>query len=151
MARVAKKSSIRAKRDDPNGPVLVIPHCVLNSPAYLTLSGNAVRLLYDLAMQFNGRNNGMLLASFKYLSEKRGWTSADQLNKSKKELLAHMLICQTVQGQRPNKASWYGITWQALDDIDGLEIPAQAWPRGAYRHWTPPDQIPKRHPPKKNA
>jgi hypothetical protein len=151
MARITKKASIRAKRDDPNGPVLVIPHCVLNAPAYLTLSGHAVRLLYDIAMQYNCRNNGMLLASFRHMSEKRGWTSADALNRAKKELLDRGLVAQTVWGRLPNKASWYGITWQALDDIDGLEISPQAWPRGAYRQWTPTDKPPKRTPPKKKS
>ncbi|GBG15388.1 TonB-dependent receptor [Novimethylophilus kurashikiensis] len=147
MARIPLKEAKR-KRDGANGAVLLVPHVVLNSPAYLTLSGNAIKLLYDVAMQYNLTNNGMLLASWRYMSEKRGWTSSEALSKAKAELIAHDLLVQTVQGLRPNKASWYGLTWYALDDIKGLEISPQAWPRGAYAHWKPPVATkPKRIPP----
>lgn len=149
MGREQKRlSSIKQKRDGANGAVMVVPHCVLNSLAYMTLSGRAVKLLWDIAMQYNTHNNGTLLASWRYMSEKRGWTSSDALDKAKAELLQHELIVQTVQGRLPNKASWYGLTWLALDNIDGLEISAQAWPRGAYAHWKQKeDTLPKRKPP----
>lgn len=144
-------SAAKAKRDGGNGAVLLIPHCVLNSPAYLGLSGRAIKLLLDIAQQYNLKNNGALLASWRYMSQKRGWTSADALAKAKAELLDHDLIVQTVQGQLPHKASWYGLTWLALDSLDGLEISARAWPRGAYARWQPTACKPKRPPPAKNA
>lgn len=149
MGREQKKlSTIKQKRDGANGAVMVVPHCVLTSLAYTTLSGTAVKLLWYIAMQYNTHNNGALLASWRYMSEKRGWTSSDSLNKAKAELLQHDLIVQTVQGRLPNKASWCGLTWLALDRIDGLEISAQAWPRGAYAHWKPEEGVkPKRKPP----
>lgn len=128
----------RQKRDGIHGPIMLIPHVVLNSLAYKTLSGSAKGLLNDLAMQYNTYNNGGLLASWRYMSEQRGWTSNGALAKAKKELIEHCLIVQTVQGLRPNKASWYGLTWYALDQLDGLEISPQVWPRGAYAHWLPP-------------
>jgi len=147
MAKPTLKQA-RQKRDGSNGAVLLMPHVVLNSAAYVTLSGQAIKLLYDVAMQYNTHNNGALLASWRYMSEKRGWTSADALNKAKSELIAHDLLVQTVQGQLPNKASWYGLTWYALDSIKGLEVSAQSWPRGAYAHWKPSaDMKPKRKPP----
>lgn len=133
-------SAAKAKRDGGGGAVLLIPHCVLDSAAYLDLSGIAVKLLLDLAHQYNLKNNGCLLASFHYMSVKRGWSSADQLTKAKRELLEHDLIVETVKGHRPNKASWFALTWMALDSIAGLEISAQSFPRGAYRHWEPPQQ-----------
>jgi hypothetical protein len=127
---------------------MLLPHCVLNSKAYMTLSGDGVRLLIDIAMQYNTHNNGQLLASWKYMNEKRGWTSSDTLNKAKKELVEHELICLTVQGRLPNKASWYGLTWLALDNIKGLEIATQSWPRGIYARWVPsPNLRKKRKPP----
>lgn len=139
---------IKRKRDGASGAVLVVPHVVLNSQAYITLSGQAIKLLYDVAMQYNTTNNGALLASWRYMSEKRGWTSSEALNKAKVELIDHCLLVQTVQGMRPNKASWYGLTWYALDNITGLEVSAQTWPRGAYAHWVPPTKpIQKRTPP----
>lgn len=142
---------IRQKRDGSNGPVLVMPHVVLNSEAYKSLSGNAIKLLYDIAQQYNRYNNGSLLASFRYMSEMRGWKSSDMLAKAKNELIERELLIQTVQGQRPNKASWYGLGWLALDDITGLEISAQNWPRGAYARWTPTQGEIKRKPPSQDT
>lgn len=134
MAKTSLKE-IKQKRDGAGGAILIMPHCVLNSAAYLTLSGRAIKLLYDLAMQYNTHNNGALLASWRFMSEKRGWTSADQLAKAKAELIKKLLVVQTVQGLLPNKASWYGLTWLALDDIKGLEIKVNDWPRGSYARW----------------
>lgn len=138
---------IKQKRDGANGAVLVMPHVVLNSEAYKTLSSNAIRLLIDIAQQYNTYNNGSLLASFRYMSEERGWKSADMLSKAKAELLERELLIQTVQGQRPNKASWYGLGWLALDDILGMEIKPQQWPRGAYARWVQQQEPVKRNPP----
>lgn len=156
MGRTDSKTLAKLKqdRDGGGGPVVVVPHVVLNSEAYKTLSGQAVRLLYDIAMQFNPykKNNGALLASRAFMFEHRGWTSSDQLNKAKRELIERKLIAQTVQGMRPNKASWYGVTWHPLNDIDGLEIEARHWPRGEYKRWKPqPDAKPKRPPPRKSV
>ena len=133
--RKSTLKQVKQKRDGANGAVLVMPHVVLNSQAYINLSGRALKLLYDIAQQYNTHNNGALLASWRYMSEKRGWTSADQLSKAKSELLDKAFIVQTVQGLLPNKASWYGITWLALDTLDGLEISSKDWPRGAYLRW----------------
>ena len=133
-----KKTSlkeIKKKRDGAGGAVLVMPHCVLNSEAYLTLSARAIKLLYDIAMQYNTSNNGALLASWRFMSQTRSWTSADQLAKAKAELIEKCLLVQTVQGLLPNKASWYGLTWLALDNISGLEISVNQWSRGEYRRW----------------
>lgn len=150
MSRKSNLQTVKEKRDGGGGAVMVIPHCVLNSEAYRTLSGRAAKLLFDIAMQYNKNNNGALLASWRYMSENRGWTSSYALNKAKTEILDHDLIMQTVQGQLPNKASWYGLTWLALDNINGLEISAQAWPRGAYMRWKPENvKKGKRNPPKK--
>ena len=134
MAKTSLKE-IKHKRDGGGGAVLIVPHVVLNSTSYLSLSGRAIKLLYDLTMQYNTYNNGALLASWRYMSEKRGWTSADQLAKAKAELIEKLLVVQTVQGLLPNKASWYGLTWLALDNIKGLEITPNNWPRGAYARW----------------
>jgi len=126
---------IKHKRDGGSGAILVIPHVVLNCAAYLSLSNRAIKLLFDIAMQYNTYNNGCLLASWKYMHGKRGWTSSDQLAKAKKELIAKGFLVQTVQGLFPNKASWYGLTWLALDHIRDIEITAANWPRGAYLRW----------------
>lgn len=150
MAKNSLKE-IKHKRDGGGGAVLIVPHVVLNSAAYLSLSGRAIKLLYDLAMQYNTYNNGALLASWRFMSEKRGWTSSDSLAKAKAELIERDLIVQTVQGQLPNKASWYGLTWLALDNIRDLEIATKDWPRGAYARWNPSAPQTKRKAPIKSC
>ena len=137
-----KSKVYSALRDDPQGAVMLIPHIVLNSPAYKTLSGNAIRLLIDIAMQFNGKtNNGALLASWRYMSTERNWTSAGSLSKALNELLEHRLICKTVQGHRPNKASWFAVCWSSLQVTKGIDITVNNFPRGSYKHWLPPADV----------
>jgi hypothetical protein len=134
---MSKKTRYAAKRDDPNGAIIAMPHYVLNSEAYKTLSGNEIRLLYDIGMQYNGNNNGALLASFRYMNQKRGWNSASSLNRAIKTLEERHLIVKTVQGHLPNKASWYAVGWASLDKLPNLDIKAQSFPRGQYAHWEP--------------
>ena len=39
-----------------------------------------------------------------------------------------------VKGHRPNKASWYAVTWQTLDKIAGFDLGAtETFVRGAYQ------------------
>ena len=90
-------------------------------------------LLWDLAAQYRGDNNGDMSAAWKQMRP-RGWKSEETLNKAKKELLGACLIVETVKGARPNKCSLYALTWYALDDCDGkLDISERNFPRGAYK------------------
>ncbi len=57
--------------------------------------------------------NGRLLANSKTLL-KRGWNSADTLTRAKRTLIDSGLLFETTKGHRPNKASWYALTWFAL-------------------------------------
>jgi hypothetical protein len=91
----------------------------------------------EMARQFVKDNNGRLLASGAYL-RKRGWTSADVITRAKRELLAAGFIFETVMGQRPNKASWYAVTWQRLDKLKGYDEGAsELFKRGAYAAGVP--------------
>lgn len=114
------------------GRFVALPHSVLDSPAYRTLSVYARALLIDIARQYTGVNNGSLLCSRAKMLE-YGWKSADTLSKAKGDLLASNLLFCTVQGQRPNKASWYALTWLGLDKSDGYDPgTVQTFRRGAY-------------------
>jgi hypothetical protein len=93
---------------------VALPWSALDSPAYARLSHPARSLLLELARQFVRDNNGRLLASSAYLA-KRGWNSADVITRAKRELLAAGFIHETVKGHRPNRASWYALTWRTLD------------------------------------
>ena len=116
------------------GGFVAIPWVVMDCPAYGLLSHPARTLLMEIARQYAGKNNGRLLASAAYLT-KRGWHSNDVITRAKRELLKAKFIYQTVMGHRPNKASWYALTWQKLDKIDGYDDEALRSPFefGAYR------------------
>ena len=118
------------------GGFIALPWSVLDCPAYSRLSHPARSLLLELARQFVRDNNGRLLASAAYLS-KRGWRSADVITRAKRELIAAGFIHETVMGHRPNKASWYAVTWRALDRLPGYDAgAAEAFHRGAYQNAT---------------
>jgi hypothetical protein len=120
------------------GGFVALPWSVLDSAAYQALSHPAKALLLELARQFVRDNNGRLLASRAYLA-KRGWHSPDVINRAKRHLLEAGFIFETVKGHRPNKASWYAVTWRALDrhpDYDSGA--AAAFERGAYRQQRTP-------------
>lgn len=105
-----------------------IPHSVMQHPDYYKLSGNAVKLLVELAMQYNGRNNGKLCAVFSQLRV-RGWNSQGTLDRAKKELLKADLIVKTkinTFGQNGKSPTYYAITWQKIDEIVGFHMDVKA-------------------------
>ena len=117
-----------------SGGFVALPWSVLDCPGYAALSHPARSLLFELARQFVRDNNGRLLASAAYLS-KRGWKSADVITRAKRELLATGFIHETVRGHRPNKASWYAVTWRTLDKLPGYdEGAATTFVRSAYQN-----------------
>lgn len=114
------------------GRFIALPVAVMDCPAYAQLSMHARALLLEVARQFAGDNNGRLLLSREYMA-KRGWKSNDMLTKAKRELLNGGFIHETVMGHRPNKASWYAVTWRTLDRIPGYDAGAvETFRRGAY-------------------
>lgn len=94
-----------------------IPKSVIYGPAYTALNKVERALLIEFALQYTGHNNGRLLCSVKQL-KKRGFNSSDTLHRAKKVLLDAGLIYETVIGCRPNKASWYALTFRPLDPCD---------------------------------
>lgn len=132
MANGRNKGRKGATGRDPGGFV-ALPWAVLDCPAYARLSHPARSLLMEFARQYVRDNNGMLLASGAHLA-KRGWKSCDVIARAKSELLAAGFIHETVKGHRPNKASWYAVTWYALDRNPTYDPGAvETFERGAYR------------------
>lgn len=130
MAKSRYKNATE-KRD--SGGHVAIPFAVLNGAAYLALNAHARMLLFDLAAQYRGDNNGDLCAAWK-LMHPRGWKSEATLDKAKRALVEASLIVETRKGARPNKCSLFALTWYALDDCGGkLDTSAQSFPRGAYK------------------
>ncbi len=134
-ARNPRRSGRDTSRDQ--GGFVALPWSVLDCPAYACLSHPARSLLWEFARQYVRDNNGRLLASSAYLA-KRGWRSPEVIIRAKRELLQAGFIHETVMGHRPNKASWYAVTWRSLDLIPGFDAgAAETFKRGAYRQNTP--------------
>ena len=120
-----------------SGGFAAVPWSVLDSPAYARLSHPAKALLMEFARQFVRDNNGRLLCSMAHLGP-RGWRSNDVITRAARELVAAGFVHQTVQGQRPNKASWYAVTWRSLDRHPGYDLgAAESFERGSYRKNAP--------------
>lgn len=135
MGATASRSKRDSGRD--SGGFVAMPWSVLDCTAYARLSHPARGLLMEFARQFVRDNNGRLLASGAYLA-KRGWTSVDVITRAKRELLDAGFIFETVKGQRPNKASWYAVTWRSLDKCKGYDFSTEgAFERGAYLKSSP--------------
>jgi len=127
------KKNCYSKSSRDAGGFIALPWQVVDSPAYQDLSPYGKALLIDIARQYTGSNNGALRCGRAYM-QPRGWTSMDMLTKAKRELLEAGLLYETVKGARPNKASWYALTWLSLDKLDGLDAGAAAgFERGAYQ------------------
>ena len=115
-----------------SGGFIALPWAVLDCPAYARLSMHARALLLEVARQYHRDDNGRMLLSRAYMKT-RGWNSADMLTKAKRELIDCGFIFQTVMGHRPNKASWYAVTWRSLDKLTGYDAgAAQCFERSAY-------------------
>ena len=120
-----------------NGGFVALPWSVLDCPAYANLSSSARSLLLEFARQFVRDNNGRLLATRAYLL-KRGWKSSDVVHRAKNELIAAGFIFETVKGHRPNKASWYALTWYSLDRLPGYDQgTVESFVRSAYSKYQP--------------
>jgi hypothetical protein len=129
---MARDRQERRKVEGTSERFLRLPHAILQSKAYLRLSAYGRQLLIDIAMQYNGKNNGDLAAPWR-LMKVRGWKSQDTLNKAKRELLHSRLVVETRMGCRPNKATLYALTWYRLDECAGkLEMTAREFPLGAW-------------------
>lgn len=129
-----RNSGKRCDSGRDSGGFVALPWSVMDSAAYASLSHPARSLLMEIARQFVRDNNGRLLASRVYLA-KRGWNSPDVISRAKKDLLEAGFIHETVKGHRPNKASWYAVTWRTLDRLPGYDEGAAAtFVRGAYQN-----------------
>lgn len=128
------------RKGDPGrdgGGFVALPWSVLDCPAYQDLSHPAKALLMEFARQYVRDNNGRLLASRAYLKG-RGWRSTDVITRATRELVEAGFVHQTVMGHRPNKASWFAVTWRMLDKIPGYDpCAATTFMQGAYRKNAP--------------
>ena len=111
-SRKAKSKSIT------RGGFLHLFRSLLDCDDFIALKGNTIKLLIDIASQYNGYNNGDLCATLSVM-KKRGWNSNQQLTKALKELRERNLIVQTKQGGLNMGPNLYAITWQPINECQG--------------------------------
>lgn len=118
-------SRSRAKtRGAVGGGFGAIPRMVWKHPDYCQLTGSAVKLLVDLACQYNGKNNGNLTVAYSIL-KLRGWKSKDTITNATRQLLDAGLIIQTREGRFVNpggRCSLYALAWESIDDCPGKRL-----------------------------
>lgn len=120
------------------GRFILVPVNVMESKVYKALGTSARALLWDIASQYKGDNNGRLLAGWTFMSEERGWRGPNTLQRAKAELMASgLLVVETRCGMFPNRSAWYACTWWPLDWNRFMEMPEQSFPRGAYKNAAP--------------
>ena len=118
------RSRLKSKGRNSSGRFAGIPLTVMASEDYVSLSGNGVRLLLELARQYNGHNNGNLSAAYSQMQE-RGFRSRTTLAKALKELQDKTLILCTRAGYFANPGSrcaLYALTWQSIDECRGKSL-----------------------------
>lgn len=125
-----------SKRQKPpeavSGSYTPIPHGVLDSVAFMGATDRAKAMLFELLRQHTGRNNGRLQLSVGWL-RKRGWKSADQIQKAKTELLERGLVIKTKLGGLSIGPDWFALTWLPISDYDGLQIKRGSYHQGQWR------------------
>lgn len=123
-----------------SGGFAALPHRVLRSNQFSSLSPRATKLLMDLLSQYNGNNNGDLCAAMTLMKE-RGWRSNHALFKSRSELLETGFIVSSRTGGR-NRPELFALTFYAVDEcwnekkqfrkheLSATKTPADSWNAG---------------------
>lgn len=125
-----------------SGTFLLLPHDLLDSKNFLALRGNAVKLLLDVARQFNGTNNGDLCIAWSYMNQ-RGWRSKTTLYAALDQLLDYGLLMVTRHGGL-NIPSLFALTWKPINLCQGkLEVPASSVAPGTWRLPPTPNSRPR--------
>ena len=110
-----KRSKVKGRSE--GGSFAALPHACLRHENFTALSPYAVKLLIDLYVSYNGKNNGDLCCTWS-LMKKRGWRSESTLNNARKELLYYGWIVCSRQGGK-NQASLYAVTFRSIDECKG--------------------------------
>lgn len=115
----------RMKHQKSNGHFAGIPAVVMNHPDYIKLGYSARALLFELALQCYGNNNGKLCAIHAQLIKRGFGKGSDTITKALRELLdANMIICTKVGmfGRGKKLPNYYAVTWRPINDIKGFEM-----------------------------
>lgn len=101
-----------------------IPRAVMDHPDYQRLTGNAAKLLLELARQYRGSNNGDLCVAWEVV-RKRGFRSKATVQRARDELLDANLIRCTRQGRFLNPGgvcALYALVWVPVDECPKVSL-----------------------------
>lgn len=104
-----------------------IPRIVMDCSDYKGLPYSAKALLFELAYQYNGRNNGNLTVGIGTL-KKRGWKRPATISTAISKLIEANLVTRTRESQFHNpdaKCALYAINWQNIDECCGKNLDAK--------------------------
>jgi hypothetical protein len=118
------------------GNFIALPWAVMDSPAFQGASHGAQALLLQLVRQHNGRNNGRLHLTSKWLGP-RGWRSANGIHRLKRELVERGLIVRTRGGGLNAGADLYALTWLAITDFKALTLKPADYTPGGWSRFDP--------------
>lgn len=119
------------------GRYSAVPHSVLDCSAYTGASHTARSLSLELMRQHTGSNNGHLQLSTGWL-KKRGWSSADVIQRAKTELINRKLVIKTRQGGLNAGPDLWALTWLPISDYSGLDLRAGQYHLGAWHCFVEP-------------
>lgn len=118
MAKRAAKPNQWADVDGRSA--FIIPMTLLRHPNLKRLSPNGCKLIFDLARQYFGNNNGYLSAAFSIM-EPVGWRSEATLREAIAECLHYGLIIKSRQGGR-NRCNLFALTWWRIHEKPGQRL-----------------------------
>jgi hypothetical protein len=119
------------------GSFLQLPHALLRHPNYAALDAFSVKLLIDVAGQYNGTNNGNLACTLVVL-DKYGWVSNSTLTRAKNRLVDAGFLQLMRQGGLRMGPSLYAITWKELNHAPAkYSYDAAKFVQGAWKNESP--------------
>lgn len=135
--KTRKRQHHQGRRE--SGTFVALSHNWLKSPQWAALNPYELKLLIDLASQYNGKNNGDLCAAVTVLKG-RGWRSSATLNKSIHSLIEKGWLELTRQGGR-HSASLFALTVWGIDGCGGKHdlkpnpVPSHRWKTDGLKNW----------------
>jgi hypothetical protein len=134
----------KAKGRNEKGRFVALPHHCLNHENYIRMNDKAKVLVVNVALQYNGGNNGDLCIAFSMM-KKQGWRSKQTLYLAINELLHYGWLVRTRIGGLNKTPNLYAITFHPIDECKGkLDIKATKIPPGNWKNkvekWNKPER-----------
>ena len=124
-------TSKNGKRSD-EGQYVALPYAMLKSPAWRSLSGNAVRVWFELHTRYNGGNNGAVRLSFAEAVAALHISKATA-QRAFRELQEKGFIALVKQGNWYHRqAHEWRLTTKSTHSLKGKTAPTHDW-----RSWHP--------------